>query len=71
MCLGEYVTVVDVADDHATVRAADGTIRCVSLAVLLAEGITVRIDDTVMVSIGLALHVATPRELEMENSWPT
>lgn len=67
MCLGDYVTVVDVSDAHATVRADDGTLRRASLAVLLAEGVPVTVGDTVFVSIGLALHVATPPEQNMEH----
>lgn len=67
MCLGEYVTVVDVSDDHATVRADDGTIRRASLAVLLVDGVRVEVGDTVFVSIGLALHVGTPPEQNMEH----
>lgn len=57
MCLGEYATVVELTDrGHAVARFADGTLRDVSLAVLVAEGITVEPGDTVAVSIGMALH---------------
>jgi hydrogenase maturation factor len=57
MCLGEYATVVELLEDaHAVARFADGTLRNVSLAVLVVEGVTVACGDTVAVSIGMALH---------------
>jgi hydrogenase maturation factor len=57
MCLGEYATVVELLDDaRAVARFADGTVRDVSLAVLVVEGVTVEPGDTVAVSIGMALH---------------
>jgi hydrogenase maturation factor len=58
MCLGEYGTVVELLDGaRAAVRFGDGTLRDISLAVLVAEGTTVASGDTVAVSIGMALHV--------------
>ena len=63
MCLGEYGTVVELLDDaHAVVRFADGTLRDVSLAVLVAEGVAVDRGDTVAVSIGMALHLVDDEE---------
>lgn len=57
MCLGEYATVVEVIDvGRAVVRFGDDGIRQVSLAVLVADGVTVSPGDRVMVSIGLALE---------------
>jgi hydrogenase maturation factor len=57
MCLGEYATVVEVLDEaRAVARFADGSLRDVSLAVLVADGLTVERGDTVAVSIGMALH---------------
>jgi hydrogenase maturation factor len=64
MCLGEYGRVVELSDDaHAVVRFADGTLRDVSLAVLVAEGVTVDRGDTVAVSIGMALHLVDDEEV--------
>ncbi len=58
MCLGEYGTIVAVVDvGRAIVAFADGRTSEVSLAVLVAEGISVRPGDRVMVSIGMALHL--------------
>ena len=58
MCLGEYATVVELVDGgRAVVRCADGTCRTVSLAVLVAGGITVARGDVVAVSIGMALDL--------------
>jgi hydrogenase maturation factor len=57
VCLGAYGTVVEVLGDaRATVRFADGTERLVSLAVLVADGVTVEPGDDVAVAIGMALH---------------
>jgi hydrogenase maturation factor len=69
VCLGEYVTVTGIADDRAAVRRADGSVTHASLAVLLAEGIQVEVGDTVMVSIGMALHVGQPPDQNVENAW--
>lgn len=69
MCLGEYGTVIDTSPDgRATVRCADGATRSVSLAVLIAEGIDVVPGDSVMVSIGMALHVGGPFDVEEQAS---
>lgn len=57
MCLGEDATVVEVLDGgRALARFADGTVREISLAVLIVDGVTVRPGDVVAVSIGMALH---------------
>ena len=57
MCLGAYGTVVELRGDaRASVRFDDGTVRDVSLAVLVAEGTAVAPGDVVAVSIGMALH---------------
>jgi hypothetical protein len=69
VCLGEYVTVIGVADDRAAVRRADGSVTDASLAVLLAEGIQVDVGDTVMVSIGMVLHIGEPLDQNVENAW--
>jgi hypothetical protein len=50
------------ADGHAVVRFADGTARAVSLAVLLADDITVEPGDEVAVAIGMALHRSDRQE---------
>jgi hydrogenase maturation factor len=58
MCLGEYATVVELVDPaRAIVRFGDGRIGSVSLAVLVAEGTPVELGDTLVVSIGMALHL--------------
>ncbi len=58
MCLGEYGTIVEVIDvGRAMVRFDDGHVREVSLAVLVADGLTVVPGDRVMVSIGMALYL--------------
>lgn len=57
MCLGAYGTVVELLGEaRAAVRFDDGTVRDVSLAVLVAEGTAVAPGDAVAVSIGMALH---------------
>jgi hydrogenase maturation factor len=64
MCLGEVATVVELLDDgRARARFADGTLRDVSLAVLVVEGVTVGPGDTVAVSIGMALHLVDREEI--------
>lgn len=64
MCLGEYGTVVELLDDaHAVVRFGDGTLRDVSLAILVVEGATVGRGDTVAVSLGMALHLVEDEEV--------
>jgi hydrogenase maturation factor len=63
VCLGEYGTIVAVIDvGRAIVGFADGRTSEVSLAVLAAEGTSVRPGDRVMVSIGMALHLDEPRQ---------
>lgn len=60
MCLGEYATVRAVGDVRATVEFADRLRRDVSLAVLRAEDGDVAIGDTVLVAMGMVLHVVDP-----------
>ena len=61
MCLGEFGTIVATSPDgFARVRFADGSVRRVSTAVLVADGVPVAPGDSIVVSMGLALRTVDP-----------
>ena len=70
MCLGEFGTVVAAQHDGvATVRFPDGTIREVSTAVLVVDGVTIAPGDSILVSMGMALRAVQPHEHDGLRAW--
>lgn len=67
MCLGDFGTVTDVRDGVADVEFGDGSVRTVSTAVLVADGIHPAQGDRVLVSIGMALRITGAHD-EMEQA---
>lgn len=65
MCLGEFGTIVNATREGvAEVQFADGSVREVSTAVLVAEGRTVAPGDSVLVSMGMAIRTVDPHEFD-------
>jgi hydrogenase maturation factor len=69
VCLGEFGTVVAVRDATAVVEFADGSVRDVSIAVLVVEGVRLAPGDPVLVSMGMALRTPAPHEQQVQRSW--
>ncbi len=71
MCLGEFGTVVAaIGEGTARVRFADGAMREVSTAVLVADGVEVAPGDSILVSMGLAIRAVDPHEHDEHRGWP-
>ena len=62
VCLGEYGIVAAVGDGVAAVEFDDGSVRNVSTAVLVVDGVEVAPGDRVLVSMGMALRVPDAHE---------
>ena len=70
VCLGEVGTVVAAErEGTAAVRFPDGTIRDVSTAVLVVDGVTIAPGDSILVSMGIALRAVPPHEHEGLRAW--
>jgi hydrogenase maturation factor len=66
MCLADFGVVTAVGDGGAAVEFDDGSIRTVSIAVLVADHIDVAPGDRVVVSMGMALRIQGPHD-ELEH----
>ena len=70
MCLGEFGTIVHTTHEGvAAVRFPDGSVREVSTAVLVAEGVTIAPGDSVLVSMGLAIRSVDPLGSDQQQVW--
>lgn len=63
VCIGEFVTIVTAErEGTAAVRFPDGTIRDVSTAVVVVDGVTIAPGDSILVSMGIVLGVVPPHD---------